>query len=68
LADRLSDRHGYRSADAEILVHEDAPVNLCYVIPLIAQDVGTSPSAKLEGQGLVYRYPAEWYSPPQAFF
>lgn len=45
LADRFSDRHGYRSADAEIIVHEDAPENLRYAIPLIAQDVGMGPSA-----------------------
>lgn len=45
MADRFSDRHGYGSADAEIIVYEDAPEALRYAIPLIAQDVGMSPSA-----------------------
>ena len=44
MADRFSDRHGYRGADAEIIVREDAPENLRYAIPLIAQDIGMSPS------------------------
>lgn len=45
LEDRFSDRHGYRGAAAEITVHEDAPDRLRYAIPLIAKDIGMSPSA-----------------------
>ena len=44
MAESFSNRHGYRSADAEITVHEDAPENLRYAIPLIGQDIGMSPS------------------------
>ncbi|MBN9890268.1 MULTISPECIES: hypothetical protein [Roseobacteraceae] len=45
MAESFSNRHGHRSADAEITVHEDAPENLRYAIPLIGQDIGMSPSA-----------------------
>ena len=45
MAESFSNRHGYRSADAEITVHEDAPENLRHAIPLIGQDIGMSPSA-----------------------
>ena len=44
LADRFSDRHGYRGTVAEIAVYEDAPENLRHAIPLIAQEFGMSPS------------------------
>ncbi|MDE2791011.1 MAG: hypothetical protein OXI81_11385 [Paracoccaceae bacterium] len=40
MADRFSDRHGYRGAVAEITVHEDAPDNVRYAFPLIGEDVG----------------------------
>ena len=41
----FSDRHGYKGADAEIAVREDAPEELRYAIPLIAQSVGMTPTA-----------------------
>jgi hypothetical protein len=41
----FSDRHGYKSEDVEISVREDAPAELRYAIPLIAQATGMSPSA-----------------------
>lgn len=43
--ERFSDRHGYRGAEPEITVREDAPDGLRFAIPLIAQDVGMSPGA-----------------------
>jgi hypothetical protein len=45
MAERFSDRHGYRGKTQEISVREDAPENLRYAIPLIAQDIGMAPSA-----------------------
>lgn len=42
---RFSDRHGYRGADKEITVREDAPEGLRFAISLIAQDAGLSPGA-----------------------
>ncbi len=45
MADRFSDRHGYRGAVAEITVHENAPDNLRYAVPSIGEDVGMCPSA-----------------------
>lgn len=41
---RFSDRHGYRGADADVIFREDAPENLRYAVPLIAQEIGMSPS------------------------
>ena len=48
MADRFSDRHGYRGAVAEIAVHEDAPDNVRYAIPSIGEDVGMCPSTMRE--------------------
>lgn len=39
-SERFSDRHGYRGAEEEIGVREDAPEGLRFAIPLIAQDAG----------------------------
>lgn len=44
MPNRFSDRHGYRGTAPEITVREDAPEGLRFAIPLIAQDVGMSPS------------------------
>ena len=40
---RFSQRHGDRSAEVEISVREDAPDDLRYAIPQIAEDVGITP-------------------------
>jgi len=45
MAERFSDRHGYRGAEQEISVREDAPDSLRYAIPLIAQGAGMTPTA-----------------------
>lgn len=45
MPETFSDRHGYRVADAEITVREDAPEALRYAIPLIAQGVSMTPTA-----------------------
>jgi AbiJ N-terminal domain 4 len=45
MPERFSDRHGYRSGERDITVREGAPEDLRFAIPLIAQDVGMSPSA-----------------------
>jgi len=44
MAERFSDRHGYRGQEQEIVVREDAPEGLRFAIPLIAQDAGMSPT------------------------
>lgn len=43
--ERFSNRHGYRGTEQEIAVREDAPEGLRFAIPLIAQDVGMTPTA-----------------------
>lgn len=45
MTDRFSDRHGYRAEEQEITVREDAPEDLRFAIPLIAQDAGMVPTA-----------------------
>ena len=45
VTDSFSDRHGYRGADAEITVREDAPEGLRYAIPLIVQSIEMTPKA-----------------------
>ena len=45
MPERFSDRHGYRGTEQEITVREDAPDSLRFAIPLIAQDVGMTPTA-----------------------
>ena len=44
MRDRFSDQHGYRGPKKEISVREDAPVDLRYAIPQIAEDVGITPT------------------------
>jgi hypothetical protein len=44
MPERFSNRHGYRGAEPEISVREDAPEGLRFAIPLIAQDAGMTPS------------------------
>ena len=36
MPERFSDRHGYRGAEQELTVREDAPEGLRFAIPLIA--------------------------------
>ena len=45
MPERFSDRHRYRGPEQEIAVREEAPENLRFAIPLIAQDAGMSPTA-----------------------
>ena len=45
MAERFSDRQGYRPSVAEITVREDAPPELRGAIPLIAEAAGMTPSA-----------------------
>ena len=40
MVELFSDRHGYQAPDAEITVREDAPENLRYAIPRIADNAG----------------------------
>ena len=44
MTERFSARHGYGPPAAKITVHEDAPPDLRGAIPLIAAEVGMSPS------------------------
>lgn len=44
MPERFSDRHGYRGAEVEITVRHDAPEELRFAIPLMAQDEGMAPS------------------------
>ena len=44
MAARFSDRHGYHADEREITVREDAPEDLRFAIPLIAQDAGMVPT------------------------
>ena len=48
MAERFSDRQGYRLALAQITVREDAHPSLRDAIPLIAKDVGMTPHAMRE--------------------
>ena len=41
---RFSDRYGYRCREQDISVREDAPDDLRYAIPQIAEDVGMTPT------------------------
>ena len=43
--ERFSDRLGYRGAEQEITIREDAPEGLRFAVPLIGQDAGLSPTA-----------------------
>ncbi len=45
MAQRFSDRHGYRPTATQITVREDAPSELRGAIPLIAKSVGMGPDA-----------------------
>ena len=45
MSERFSDRHGYRGAEQELTVREDAPEGLRFAIPLIAQEAGMRPGA-----------------------
>lgn len=45
MPERFSDRHGYRGAEQELTVREDAPEGLRFAIPLIAKDTGMRPAA-----------------------
>ena len=44
MSDTFSDRHGYRVADAEITVREDAPEELRQAILMIAKSLGMTPT------------------------
>ena len=44
IAERFSDRHGYQADEQDITIREDAPEDLRFAIPLIAQDVGMTPT------------------------
>jgi hypothetical protein len=41
---RFSQRHGYRAAELEIAIREDAPENLRFAVAQIAVDAGMHPS------------------------
>ena len=45
MAGRFSDRHGYRGADAEITIREDAPDGLRFAVLAFAKDAGLGPKA-----------------------
>ncbi len=45
MIEKFSERHGHKTADAEIVVREDAPESLRYAIPVIAKDIGMNPTA-----------------------
>jgi hypothetical protein len=44
VSERFSERHGYRGAEEEITAREDAPDDLRFAIPLIAQEAGMIPT------------------------
>ena len=45
MAERFSDRHCYQSDEQDITIREDAPEDLRFAIPLLAQDAGMTPTA-----------------------
>jgi hypothetical protein len=70
MPDRFSDRHGYRGTEQEIAVREDAPEGVRFAIPLIAQDVGMSPTAMRRAacQTLLVRPdPSNWSEYPNVW-
>ena len=70
MAERFSDRHGYRGTEQEISVREDAPEDLRFAIPLIAQDVGMSPTAMRKAicaAVLVRPDPSNWSEYPNVW-
>jgi len=70
MPERFSDRHGYRGADQEVSVHEDAPEGLRFAIPLIAQGIGMSPSEmrRIVCQVLLIRPdPSNWSEYPNVW-
>jgi hypothetical protein len=70
MAERFSDRHGYRGAEQEIAVRDDAPEGFRFAIPLIAQDAGMSPKAmrRIVCQVLLVRpNPSNWSEYPNVW-
>lgn len=67
---RFSDRHGYRPEEQDITVREDAPDDLRFAIPLIAQDADMAPSSmrRIICQVLLVRPdPSNWSEYPNVW-
>lgn len=48
MAENFSDRYGYRGADAEITIREDAPDGLRFALLAIAKEAGLGPRSMRE--------------------
>ena len=48
MAENFSDRYGYRRADAEITIREDAPDGLRFAVLAIAKKAGLGPTSMRE--------------------
>lgn len=70
MTETFSDRHGYRIHDVEITVREDAPEALRHAIPLIARNVGMTPTVMRKivcGVLLVQPDPGNWSDYPNVW-
>jgi AbiJ N-terminal domain 4 len=70
MPERFSHRHGYRGPEQDITVREDAPEDLRFAIPLIAQDAGMTPTSMRRaicGILLVRPDPSNWSDYPNVW-
>ena len=59
MAENFSDRYGYRGADAEITIREDAPDGLRFSLLAIAKEAGLGPKSMRENLCQVLREPPD---------
>jgi len=59
MAGSFSDRHGYRGADAEITIREDAPDGLRFAVLAIAREAGLGPKSMRDTICQVLREPPD---------
>lgn len=59
MAENFSDRYGYRGADAEITIREDAPESLRFAVLAIAKEAGLGPKSMRETICQVLREPPD---------
>jgi len=59
MAESFSDRYGYRGADAEITIREDAPDGLRFAVLAIAKEAGLGPKSMRETICQVLREPPD---------
>ena len=59
MAENFSDRYGYRGADAEITIREDAPDGLRFALLAVAKEAGLGPRTMRENVCQVLRQPPD---------